>query len=234
MSSILIAIDGFSACGKSTLARDLARCLDYSYIDTGAMYRAVTLFLIEQGIALHDLPAIQQALSRINIRFRRVQGQNCTFLNGREVEKQIRSMQVSNLVSEVAAISEVRRALVAQQQEMGRDKGVVLDGRDIGTVVFPDAELKIFLTAAFSERSRRRFEEICLKFPNKIPPLEEVQKNLSKRDHIDSSRADSPLRQADDARLLDNTKLNRREQLDLALSWVREITGHAPTAGECL
>lgn len=234
MSAIIIAIDGFSACGKSTLAKDLAGCLDYSYIDTGAMYRAVTLFLIENDIALYDLPAIRAALPQLNIRFRRVQGKNRTFLNGRDVEEDIRSMRVSDLVSEVAAISEVRRALVAQQQEMGRDKAVVLDGRDIGTVVFPDAELKIFLSADFSERSRRRYEEILTKAPSPMPRMKDVQENLSKRDHIDSTRSDSPLRRALDARLLDNTRLNRREQLDQALSWVREITGQAPTAGECL
>ncbi|MCB9284231.1 MAG: (d)CMP kinase [Lewinellaceae bacterium] len=221
MKSIIIAIDGHSACGKSTLARDLARELGYAYIDTGAMYRAVTLYFLENGVDWTDPVAVKKALEDIQIEFRANGSGNQTLLNGKVVEQAIRQMQVSEQVSQVSAISAVRRAMVAQQQAMGRKRKVVLDGRDIGTVVFPDADLKIFLTASEDERVRRRFEELQAK--GLSVSMAEVRKNLLDRDRIDSSREDSPLRQAEDARVLDNTHLNRAEQLALALAWVREV-----------
>ncbi len=220
MKKIIIAIDGFSSCGKSTLAKALAKALNYGFVDSGAMYRAVTLYLIENGISVHDLSAVQQALSSIQIRFQAGPSGNRTYLNGRDVEDPIRSMEVSELVSPVAAITIVRRAMVQQQQEMGKEKGIVMDGRDIGTVVFPDAELKIFVTADPEVRAQRRFLELQQK--GQAVPLAEVKKNLEERDHIDSTRADSPLRQAEDALVLDNTKLNQEEQLQVALDWAKE------------
>ena len=233
MSGIIIAIDGFSACGKSTLARDLARRLGYAYIDTGAMYRAVTLYFLDRGIDPDNSEGVKEALENLTIRFVVDQnGNGATYLNGKNVEQAIRSMAVSEKVSEVAALSAVRKAMVRQQQEMGGEKCVVLDGRDIGTVVFPNAELKIFLTADFNERLRRRYEELQGGNTGAVPQKGEVEQNLRKRDHIDSTRADSPLRQAEDARLLDNTTLNRQEQLDLALCWAKEIIGRLPACSD--
>lgn len=219
MKKIIIAIDGFSSCGKSTLAKALAKALNYGFVDSGAMYRAVTLYLIENGISVHDVAAIEQALSNIQIRFQAGPSGNRTFLNGRDVEDKIRSMEVSDLVSPVAAVTIVRRAMVQQQQEMGTEKGIVMDGRDIGTVVFPDAELKIFVTADPEVRAQRRFLELQGK--GQQVPLEEVKKNLEERDHIDSTREDSPLKQAEDALVLDNTALNQEEQLEVALDWAK-------------
>ena len=158
-NKITIAIDGFSSCGKSTLARDLAKALGYAYVDSGAMYRAVTLYFLEQGIDYHDAEAVKAALPNIKIQFKHKNNSNRTYLNGEDVEEKIRTMEVSQHVSPVAAISQVRKAMVAQQQAMGKAKGIVMDGRDIGTVVFPDAELKIFLTASEVVRSQRRYEE---------------------------------------------------------------------------
>lgn len=221
MKKIIIAIDGHSSCGKSTLARDLAKKLGYAYIDTGAMYRAVTLYFLDNGIDREDLLAVQKALDGIQIQFQYSEAGNQTLLNGKVVESEIREMRVSQEVSPVSAISAVRRAMVAQQQEMGKQGGVVLEGRDIGTVVFPDADLKIFLTASIEERVRRRFTEMKAKG---IPVAEDqVRENLLERDRIDSSREDSPLKQAKDARILDNTQLNREEQLELAFEWAREV-----------
>ena len=220
MKKIVIAIDGHSSCGKSTLARDLAGALGYAYIDTGAMYRAVTLYLLDHGIDPADETAVREALPKIHIEFRvSEQGLNQTFLNGQPVEDAIRQMRVSEQVSQVAAISAVRRAMVAQQQEMGHKRGVVLDGRDIGTVVFPDAELKIFLTASEDVRVGRRLKEIRAK--GQQITEDEVRKNLRLRDHIDSTREDSPLKKAADARILDNSDLNREQQLAVALEWVK-------------
>lgn len=218
MYSIIIAIDGYSACGKSTLAKTLSQQLGYAYIDTGAMYRATTLYFIRHNINLNDNQAIEAALAIINIHFEYLDGLNTTFLNDENVEQAIRSLEVSNLVSEVAAIPAVRRKMVQQQQQMAKTKGFVLDGRDIGTVVFPDAELKIFLTASIAERTRRRFKELQQK--NTIITYSEVLENLQHRDHIDSTRKDSPLRKADDAILLDNTYLNKEEQLSKVLTLV--------------
>jgi len=221
LKKIIIAIDGHSSCGKSTLARDLAKKLGYAYIDTGAMYRAVTLYFLDNGIDREDLLAVQKALDGIQIQFQYSEAGNQTLLNGKVVESEIREMRVSQEVSPVSAISAVRRAMVAQQQEMGKQGGVVLEGRDIGTVVFPDADLKIFLTASIEERVRRRFTEMKAKG---IPVAEDqVRENLLERDRIDSSREDSPLKQAKDARILDNTQLNREEQLELAFEWAREV-----------
>ncbi len=216
MKKIIIAIDGYSACGKSTLAKALAKTLGYAYIDTGAMYRAVTLYFLAQQVDLNIPTAVQSALNNITIHFELINGKNTTFLNSEDVESSIRTIEVSQKVSEVAAISAVRKKMVAQQQRMGKSKGVVLDGRDIGTVVFPDAELKIFLTASIAERTRRRFQELQRK--NKAITYSEVLQNLQHRDHLDSTRADSPLKKAADAVIIDNTYLTPNQQLEQALT----------------
>jgi len=218
--NIIIAIDGYSSCGKSTLARDLASALRFGYVDSGAMYRAVTLYFLNHSINYADPAAVIEALRHIRIEFRNINHQNRTFLNGQDVEDDIRDMRVSSAVSPVAAIPEVRRALVQQQKALGQTGGIVMDGRDIGTVVFPDAELKIFLTADPDERVRRRQLELTAKGLELTE--ESVRENLLERDRIDSTRADSPLRQADDAIVIDNTLLNRQEQLELALQLAHE------------
>lgn len=193
----------------------MAEKLHYIYVDSGAMYRAVTLYFLENKVDLEDDAAVADALDRIDIRFERGPEGIETYLNGRSVESEIREMRVSSMVSPVAAISKVRRAMVRQQQKMGEQRGVVMDGRDIGTVVFPDAELKIFLTADPAERARRRYEE--LKAKGSSASMEEIKSNLLERDHIDSNREDSPLRQAVDAVVIDNTHLTQEGQLKLAL-----------------
>lgn len=220
MKKINIAIDGYSSCGKSTLAKAMAEALNYIYADSGAMYRAVTLYFLENEVDLEDEQAVADALEQIDIHFERGPDGLQTYLNGKLVESEIREMKVSNMVSPVAAISRVRRAMVRQQQKMGEKRGVVMDGRDIGTVVFPDAELKIFLTADPAERARRRYEE--LKAKGSPASLEEIRNNLLERDHIDSNREDSPLRQAVDAVVIDNTQLTPAGQLELALGLARE------------
>lgn len=217
---IIIAIDGYSACGKSTLAKDLSKKLKYAYIDTGAMYRAVTLFFLRNGIDFDSETAVAQALNEITITFINVKGKNRTLLNGEDVEEEIRKMYVSQKVSPVATISAVRRAMVQQQQKMGEQKGVILDGRDIGTVVFPKAELKLFLTASPDIRTQRRFEELQAK--KQVATFEEIKANLLERDHIDSSRADSPLKQALDAVVIDNSNLSIKEQLAMVNVLVKE------------
>lgn len=217
---IIIAIDGYSACGKSTLAKDLSKKLGYAYIDTGAMYRAVTLFFLRNEIDFDDKVAVAKALGEITIEFVNVKGKNRTLLNGEDVEEEIRKMYVSQKVSPVATISAVRRTMVAQQQKMGEKKGVILDGRDIGTVVFPKAELKLFLTASPDIRTQRRFAEIQAK--NQVSTFEEIKANLLERDHIDSSRADSPLKQALDAVVIDNSNLSKKEQLAMVKVLVKE------------
>lgn len=221
MKKIIVAIDGYSSCGKSTIAKALAKRLNYAYINTGAMYRAVTLYLLDNDIDYTNVEAVKKALKNIKIHFEfdAVEG-NCTFLNGENVESKLRSLRVANAVSPVSAISIVRREMVRQQQEMGKQKGVVLEGRDIGTVVFPDAELKIFMTSNINVRTQRRFDELIAKGENVT--FEEVQENLLERDKIDSSRDDSPLRKADDAIVLDNSDLTQEKQLELAENWVRE------------
>lgn len=220
LNKIIIAIDGHSSCGKSTLAKALGNALGYAYISTGDMYRAVTLYFIENQVDINDHAAVSEALKRIKLHFVADENGNRIHLNGRDVSEEIRKMHVANLVSPVAVISEVRREMVRHQQAIGEQKGVVMDGRDIGTVVFPNAELKIFLTADVDERARRRFEELTAK--GQQVNFEEIKRNLSERDHIDSTRADSPLRQAEDAVVIDNTHLNHEQQLELALDLVRE------------
>ncbi|MBF9222742.1 (d)CMP kinase [Hymenobacter ruricola] len=217
MKQLVIAIDGYSSCGKSTTAKAVAALLHYAYVDTGAMYRAVTLYLLENHITFDDLAGIEKALHDIHISFRRNRrtGRNELFLNGVNREDDIRQMRISNSVSEVSVIPMVRHAMVAQQQQMGRKRGVVMDGRDIGTTVFPDAEVKIFMTADVELRARRRQEELAAK--GEIVPLEDIIENLRKRDHLDSTRAESPLRRAPDAVLLDTTHITITEQVDFVL-----------------
>jgi|TARA_B110000285_G_scaffold184065_1_gene208489 cytidylate kinase len=223
MKKIIIAIDGFSSCGKSTIANTLAQKLNYIYINTGAMYRAVTLYLLDNNIDYKDIEAVKSALPNIKIHFDfDVDKGNYTFLNDVNVEDEIRTMRVANAVSPVSSISEVRREMVCQQQEMGKIKGVVLEGRDIGTVVFPDAELKIFMTADVDIRTQRRYEESIKK--GQDVSFEAVKRNLLERDRIDSTRKDSPLKQAEDARILDNSNLTPSEQLNLAYEWTMELT----------
>jgi cytidylate kinase len=212
MKKIIVAIDGYSSCGKSTIAKGLAKKLDYIFIDTGAMYRATTLYFLENNVDANDAKAVQEALSQIKIHFEKTEDKLFTFLNEINVEDSIRMMKVSENVSIVAAISAVRRAMVAQQQEMGKAKGVVLDGRDIGTVVFPNAELKLFITADPDVRAQRRVLE--LKNKGQEVDFEVVKANLLERDFLDANREDSPLRKADDAFEIDTTYLTPSEQLD--------------------
>ena len=216
MKKITIAIDGHSSCGKSTMAKDLAKELRYIYVDTGAMYRVVTLYAMRHNMFNDDgsvkLQELEKAMPQIHISFQHNEktGKPDTYLNGECVEQEIRSIEVSSHVSPIATIGFVRRALVAQQQQMGKDKGVVMDGRDIGTVVFPDAELKIFVTASAEVRAQRRFDE--LKSKGMPADYEDILKNVQERDYIDSHREESPLRKADDAILLDNSHMTIAEQ----------------------
>jgi CMP/dCMP kinase len=211
MKKIVVAIDGHSSCGKSTLAKALAKALHYAYGDSGAMYRAVTLFCLDRGIDYNQPDKIEQALDMITIHFERIDGMNHTFLNQMDVEHEIREMRVSEHVSNIAAISSIRRALVRQQKEMGKRRGIVMDGRDIGTVVFPDAELKIFLTADIDVRTSRRHLELASKGID--AEWSDIRANLADRDRIDSGREDSPLRQDHGAILIDNSHLSEEEQL---------------------
>lgn len=214
---IIVALDGNSSCGKSTYAKKIARELGYSYIDTGAMYRAVTLAVMEAGLFDQtDAPALEQVERllediELSLRFNSLRQRSEIHLNGRMVEDMIRGMELSGHVSYIAAISAVRRKMVEYQRKLGEAKGVVMDGRDIGTVVFPDAELKIFLTASPEVRAERRYKELIEK--GMAAELEEVRQNLEKRDHIDSNREDSPLKQADDAIVLDNSNMTVEEQM---------------------
>lgn len=215
MKKITIAIDGHSSCGKSTMAKDLAREVGYVYVDTGAMYRCVTLYALRNGLFTADginEEALRSRLSDINIsfKFNPEAGRPDTYLNGELVERDIRTMEVSSHVSPIATLGFVREAMVAQQQEMGRGGGVVMDGRDIGTVVFPHAELKIFVTASAEVRAQRRYDELKLK--GMEADYQAILKNVQERDYIDSHRAVSPLRQADDAILLDNSHMTIAEQ----------------------
>jgi len=216
MKKITIAIDGHSSCGKSTMAKALARKLGYIYVDTGAMYRSVTLFALRHDLFREDgtikTDELQQLMPQINISFQlnAETGRPDTYLNGECVEQKIRTLEVSNHVSPIATLGFVREAMVAQQQQMGKDKGVVMDGRDIGTVVFPDAELKIFVTASAEVRAQRRFDE--LKEKGMPADYADILKNVQERDYIDSHREVSPLRQADDALLLDNSHMTIPEQ----------------------
>ena len=223
MKKIVVAIDGFSSCGKSTMAKALAKYAGYAYIDTGAMYRAVALYAIRHNLIDAeniDEIGLNNALNDIKISFKTIDGTQHTHLNGEDVESQIRTLEVANGASRVSAIGFVRRALVKAQQEMGNEGGVIMDGRDIGTVVFPNAELKIFVTASAEIRAQRRYDE--LKAKGEEQPYADVLANVEERDYRDTHRAESPLRQADDARLLDNSNLNREEQFELIKSWFNE------------
>jgi len=221
---IIITIDGWSSCGKSTLAKQLAQKLGYVYVDSGAMYRAVTLYFLRNHIDWTDKKDVKNALKEINIEFNKNNSTETSeiYLNGENVEYVIRDLVIAEKVSEVATIKEVRDFAVAQQKKMGEKKGIIMDGRDIGTVVFPKAELKIFMTADISVRVERRFKELYEKNPNVT--IEEVKTNLEMRDYIDSHREISPLKKAKDAIELDNTNLTEKEQLNKALSWVKEKT----------
>lgn len=225
MDKITIAIDGYSSCGKSTLAKQLASKLNYTYVDSGAMYRAIALFAIEAGLASKGSVKKEELISKldsidIDLQYDAKTGGVTTFLNGKNVEEEIRSMRVSDVVSFVSVIKEVRAKLRSLQQELGKRGGVVMDGRDIGTAVFPNAELKIFMTASPEVRAQRRYDE--LKAKGKNVSLEEVRANLVSRDKEDTSRKEDPLIQAKDALVLDNSNLRPEEQLALALSWVEE------------
>jgi cytidylate kinase len=219
---IIITIDGWSSCGKSTLAKQLARELGYTYVDSGAMYRAITLYFLRNSIDLDDKKEIREALKNISLEFIKNphSEQQEIYLNEENVEYLIRDLLVAEKVSDVAALKEVRDFATRQQQRMGQGKGIVMDGRDIGTAVFPEAELKIFMTADNAVRVERRFREMYEMNPNIT--IEEVKNNLEMRDYIDSNREYSPLRQADDARVLDNTSLTEHQQFDIALKWARE------------
>jgi len=230
MKKITIAIDGFSSTGKSTLAKQLANKLGYAYVDTGAMYRAVTLFAMQNGCISSDFfdkQTLINSLPFINLQFNYNPdlGYAEMYLNETNVETEIRTIEVSNFVSKVAEVSEVRAKLVQQQQKMGKRKGIVMDGRDIETVVFPDAELKIFMTASPETRAQRRFDELQAK--GQDVSFEEVYKNVQERDYIDTHRDDSPLVRASDAIEIDNSNLSREEQFDAVLSLVDQVTKKA-------
>jgi cytidylate kinase len=219
---IIIAIDGFSSCGKSTMAKALAKKLNYNFIDTGAMYRAITLYFIRNNVHLDNETSVAAALENIHLHFEfnPLTEKSDIVLNDENVEQYIREMTIAQKVSEVAAIKAVRVFAVKQQQQMGKKKGIVMDGRDIGTVVFPHAELKIFMTADIAVRVTRRFME--MEGQGQHINLEDVMHNLQMRDYIDSNREESPLRQAEDARVLDNSDMTQEEQLKLAMKWVEE------------
>ena len=225
-TKITIAIDGFSSTGKSTLAKQLAAALGYVYVDSGAMYRAVALFAMQNGYIDQDFLDKETLIAslpfiHLQFKFNPDMGFAEMYLNETNVEQEIRTIQVSNFVSKVAEISEVRAKLVEQQQQMGKDKGVVMDGRDIATVVFPDAELKIFMTASAQTRAQRRFEELCQK--GDVVSFEEVLKNVVERDYIDTHRADSPLAKANNAIEIDNSHLSREEQFEKVLALVSQL-----------
>lgn len=227
MNKITIAIDGFSSTGKSTLAKQLAQHLGYVYVDTGAMYRAVALFAMQNGyinaasfnkeLLIKSIPSLH-----LKFKFNSDLGFAAMYLNGVNVENEIRSIEVSNFVSLVAEVSEIRSKLVHEQQQMGKDKGIVMDGRDIGTVVFPEAELKIFMTASPETRAKRRYDELTSKSQNVT--YDDVLKNVQERDYIDTHREDSPLMLANGAIEIDNSHLNKEEQFNLVLNLVQEIT----------
>lgn len=229
MKKITIAIDGFSSCGKSTMAKDLARELGYVYVDTGAMYRCVTLYALRHGLFRADgtinLTQLEAEIPNINISFKlnKETGRPDTYLNNENVESEIRTMEVSSRVSPIAAVPFVRAALVAQQQKMGEDKGIVMDGRDVGTVVFPNAELKIFVTASAEVRAQRRYDE--LKAKGMEADFEEILENVKQRDYIDSHREVSPMRKADDAIELDNSHISIVEQKQWLIEQYKRVCG---------
>ncbi|HEY5370403.1 MAG TPA: (d)CMP kinase [Hanamia sp.] len=220
---LIITIDGFSSCGKSTLAKQLGKKLNYTYIDSGAMYRAITLYFLRNNIDTSSEKEIRSALKNITLEFiiNKASGNSEIYLNGENVEYIIREIVIAEKVSDVAALKDVRTFAVAEQQKMGIHKGIVMDGRDIGTTVFPDAEIKIFMVADEAVRVERRYTEMFDKNPNIT--LDEIKSNIAMRDYIDSNRKVSPLRKADDAIELDNTNLTQKEQLDFALKLVKNI-----------
>jgi len=226
MKNIIITIDGWSSCGKSTLAKQLAKALGYVYIDSGAMYRAITLYFLRNHINWIDTEAVNNALADITLsfKFNSKTQQSEIYLNEENVEYVIRDLVIAEKVSEIAAIKEVRTFAVAQQQKMGEEKGIVMDGRDIGTTVFPDAELKFFMTADIAVRVERRYMEMFEKNPN--TSIDDVKANLEMRDYIDSNREISPLRKAADAIELDNTSITIEEQLEIALQLAKDRIGH--------
>lgn len=234
-SKLNIAIDGYSSCGKSTIARAVAKELNYVYIDSGAMYRAVTLYALQQGLIKSDgtldVPALEKAIELVLISFRYNTdlGQNETYLNGQNVEKEIRSLQVSNYVSRISDVKAVRTKLVKLQRRIAETHGVVMDGRDIGTVVLPDAELKFFMTADNKVRAQRRFEE--LKSMGVETTLDEVLKNVNSRDEYDSTRVHDPLRQAEEAIVIDNTHLTIEEQFQFVMGHVMKRLGTFENVG---
>lgn len=226
MSKITVAIDGYSSCGKSTLAKALAQKLNYSYIDTGAMYRAVTIYCLRNGIITNskiDLPKLLAALDDIKVSFVYNTQTKSTevLLNDEHVEREIRTMEVANNVSAISSIKEVREKMVVLQREMGKHKGVIMDGRDIGSHVFPNAELKLFMTADTAVRTQRRLDELSSK--GEYHTFEDVKQNLLKRDHDDTTRKESPLIKAKDAIVLDNTDLNKEEQLEFVLKLIDDL-----------
>lgn len=230
MKKITIAIDGFSSCGKSTMAKALARNIGYLYFDSGAMYRAVALYCMQNGLVGSkgiDTATLQERISQIHITFEAdpETKNSITFLNGVNVEHEIRTIEVSQLVSKVAALDFVRSEMVNQQREMGKSKGIVMDGRDIGTTVFPDAEMKVFVTASAEVRAKRRYDELAARGDN--PDYNEILENVQLRDHLDQTREVSPLKQADDALLLDNSGMTREEQMEWLIDVYKKI------ASEC-
>lgn len=222
--NFVIAIDGFSSCGKSTVAKALAKRLNFVFVDSGAMYRAVTLYFLRNNVDIQDKDAVLAALEHIQIDFIPHQDGANILLNGEDVSEEIRQMPVSEIVSEVSAVKEVRVAMVAQQQQLGSRRSIVMDGRDIGTTVFPQADLKIFMTADPEVRAQRRFDELTAK--GQPMTMDEVRKNLTHRDHIDSTRAESPLRQAADAIVLDNSDLTQEQQLRFVLDEYSKVAGN--------
>lgn len=227
MKKLTIAIDGYSSCGKSTLAKAIAKKLNYVFVDTGAMYRGVSLYALRNNWVTDKEVNAEEIVGsladfRLTFEFNEESQRRELHLNGENVEKQIRTLEVAGIVSKVAAIKEVRTKLVDRQREMGKEGGVVMDGRDIGSVVFPDAELKIFVTADPRVRAKRRFDELTARGDELT--IKEVEDNLAERDLLDSTRKESPLVRTEDARLLDNTDLNQEEQLKIALDWVEEIS----------
>jgi len=222
MKKIIVTIDGWSSTGKSTLAKQLAKALRYIYVDSGAMYRAITLYFLRNHVDWTDKKQVKKALTEINIEFQKNSKTETSevYLNGENVEYVIRDLVVAEKVSEIAAIKEVREFAVAQQQKMGKGRGIIMDGRDIGTVVFPDAELKIFMEADSSVRVERRFKELFEKNPNVT--IEEVKANLEMRDYIDSHREVSPLKKAKDSFVLNNTNLTEKEQFQKAKEWAQK------------
>jgi len=226
---ITIAIDGYSSCGKSTLAKALASSLHYVFIDSGAMYRSICLYALNRKLVKHGHVKTEElikALPDIQLSFEKHPGtkEQSILLNGVDVSGEIRSLEISQSVSQIAVIREVRQKLVHQQQLLGKKGGIVMDGRDIGTVVFPDAELKLFLTASIEIRAQRRYAEMIAK--GQKVKMKDVLENLAERDHIDSTREESPLRQAEDAIVIDNSNLNQKEQLEVALNLVKEAIQH--------